>query len=101
MQKVDTTVGNYTVQMPAYLWEFLNERAQKLNYMTGTYLSSILFQELQNPLTPREIFQLVIRQRLYPVCEEKSIQEIIDAIDDESKQIFELLPDEYEDEDVK
>lgn len=98
MPKVDTTVGNYTVQMPAYLWNFLNERAQKLNYMTGTYLSSIIFQELQNPATPREVFHLVLRERLYPLYEEKSIQHIIDVIDDETQQIVDLLPDEDDDD---
>lgn len=96
MPKVDTTVGNYTIQLPAYLWDFLNERAKEVNFLPGSYLSAILFNELQNPLSPRNILHLLIAERLYPRFEEKDINQLLDIIDDETMQIINLLPDDDE-----
>lgn len=91
MLKVDNTVKNYTVQMPVYLWEFLNKRAKELNYMPSTYLSSIVFGEMQNPAAPIDIHHLMLKERLYPVFEEEHTQEVIDIINNESRQIYDLM----------
>lgn len=91
MPKVDTTVKNYTVQLPVYLWEFLNERALEMKYMTSTYLSTIIFRELENPLQPKDVLLSLLRERLYPQCESKELQHIIEAVDNESQQIADLM----------
>lgn len=96
MQKVDTTVKNYTVQMPAFLWEFLNQRAQELNYMTSTYLNTIIFRELETPSTPKEIFYSLIKERLYPYLKEETLQQLINLIYNESEKIYDLMPGEDE-----
>lgn len=96
MSKIDTTVKNYTVQMPTFLWEFLNQRAQELNYMTSTYLNTIIFRELQNPSTPKDIFFLLMKERLYPYSKEDTVQQLIDIIYNESEKICDLMPDENE-----
>lgn len=94
MQPLDTTVKNYTVQMPAYLWDFLNERAKELNCMTGTFLSTLIFRELETPTTLKDVFNLIIKERLYPRYEKESIQQLLDIIDNESLQISDLMPEE-------
>ena len=96
MQKVDTTVKNYTVQIPAYLWEFLNQRAQELNFMTSTYLNSLVFREMQNPSTFRDMFYALIQERLYPYSNGENAEHLIDLIYNESEEIYALMPDENE-----